>query len=792
MKKLIKIAGILLGLLLVLIIAVFLLASFLITPDRVRSTVLPMAEKTLNREVSLGDIEISLFSGIVIKDLVVRERDGTENFIAANEVELRYQFWPLFFREVVVDEVRLEGPRIRIVRESDGTFNFSDLLRKDREKEPAAPSEKQRESPPLNLFVSSLAVSEGRLFFLDHAAGSQPPFSYKLEDLSLEVSGLALDLSFPYKVSASLQGAPLMIKGKIDPLKQRGSAEVNLTGLPLTDFSPYFQEKVPGKLKSVRLGLDLKAEGDAKTITSRGSIALDEIDITLDTLEDAPIKEARLALEYDLSADLAASTLKLSRAAFDLNNIPVEASGEVRKYATEPQVDLNLNIPRVELPAILAAVPEGLANDAASLDPSGTVRAEVRLSGPISEPDKMLEKGMIELASVQAGKKNFRPELSGAIDLKGDMLVSRNMRMTMGENLADLKFEAANLFGKQIRIKSAVTSERFAVDPLLKALSAPGAAGKEKPGKAGEKKDREIGPFEIPLKADGKVLVATALYKGLTIRNFDLAYHLEDNILTVEHLKGQVAGGNFSKTARIDLGRKGLDYQAEVSVKAVDANPFVSAFLPKAKDTVFGELFFDLKAHGQGVHPETIKKSLSGQGQMRLLEGRITGAGLAEGLAGFLDLEKLRVLRFSRFKGEYTIDKGRLRVNTDFNGSDLKMQPTGTIGLDGTIDLSLGLRLSPEYAGILGDRGAITQFIKDEQGWARLPLDVGGSLTDPNFSLDTSAVRRQLQEKAGSEVRKKIQEEVLDKISPPDKESSAQEDPARKMLRETLEGILGN
>jgi AsmA protein len=132
MKKAIRYAGLVLGGLVALLLVMLAAARFLITSEQVRSAVLPLAEKALDREISLGDIDIRLFSGIVLHDLTIRDQQGDVPFLQAGRAMLRYRFWPLLRFRVVVDEILLEQPSLRVVRFADGRFNFSDLL--DRQK----------------------------------------------------------------------------------------------------------------------------------------------------------------------------------------------------------------------------------------------------------------------------------------------------------------------------------------------------------------------------------------------------------------------------------------------------------------------------------------------------------------------------------------------------------------------------------------------------------------------------------------------------------------------------------
>ena len=128
MKKWTKIFSVAAAVLVVLIVALIVLASVLITPERVKTALLPLAEDHLQRKIDLGDIEVSLFSGIEIHGLTIYEQDRSEVFVSTDLVRLRYQLLPLLAMKVVVDEVRLEKPSIRIVRFNDGQFNFSDPL----------------------------------------------------------------------------------------------------------------------------------------------------------------------------------------------------------------------------------------------------------------------------------------------------------------------------------------------------------------------------------------------------------------------------------------------------------------------------------------------------------------------------------------------------------------------------------------------------------------------------------------------------------------------------------------
>ncbi|MDH3959701.1 MAG: AsmA family protein, partial [Desulfuromonadales bacterium] len=128
MNKFLKILSGIGAALILLVVALLVLATVLITPERVKETILPLAEENLQRKIELGDIEVSLFSGIEIHGLKLYEKNGQDLFVSTDMVRLKYQLLPLLAMKVVIDEVRLEKPNVRVVRFKDGQFNYSDLV----------------------------------------------------------------------------------------------------------------------------------------------------------------------------------------------------------------------------------------------------------------------------------------------------------------------------------------------------------------------------------------------------------------------------------------------------------------------------------------------------------------------------------------------------------------------------------------------------------------------------------------------------------------------------------------
>jgi AsmA protein len=787
----------------VLIVALTVAAKLLITPERVRQTVLPMAETALQRPVELGEIKIGLFSGISLQDLVVREKEGSEIFIAAENLVLRYQFWPLLRLKVVVDEVSLREPRIRVTRLADGSFNFSDLIASRGEAPEPAATEPSAGVPPLDVLISEVSIRGGELLFVDHAAVvGGAPLSHKVSKLDMSASDLSLNRSFPFEVNGLLNEAPLKFKGEIDPVAVGGSGTISLAELDVTAFTPYFKESVPGQLDTLKLSLDLQVSGTAGTLTSSGTATLADLGLALNALPEAPIRKAHLTAEHELSFSKEADRLEIKVVKVDYNGLVVEVFGHLEQLTAGPVADLTVRLPALALKQAMAAVPAGMGPDLASFDPEGGISAEARLVGPLAKTDTLLASAWLELEKVQITAGGLRPSVNGRLELTGDRLTSRDLVLGDGTNQARLELTAGNLFNKPVVVRHKLTAERFLLDPLLAAGSAIDSSGHGKNDSSAKAEPaKEAGPFNLPLTVEGEVKIGETVYKGLAVSNFNLVYNLKNNVLTVTRLDGALAGGSFADTARVELGQSPLAFQTRLDLKGIQAEPFLRAFLPTYADMVTGALDFDVDANGRGTLPDTIKRTLKGKGSVTISNGRFANTPVVQNFAAFLGLEELRELGFTRAGGSFTILDGKLIINSEIKGGDVRLTPAGTVGLDGALDLSLKPSFSPKLTSKLDSKGKFTSFFKDAEGWSELPLKAGGSLTAPRFTLDTAAARQQVEqkvrEKVQEEVEKNIQRKLLDRLGPagqPKQDAAPatpEESKERQLLDDAVRGLFG-
>ena len=794
MTRRVKMWGLFLGVLILLAVGLTLLARTLITPERIKARVLPLFEQALAREVTLGEVRIGLFSGIRIDDLVIFEKEGDEALIRVDQAVLSYQLWPLLKGQVVVNEVRLENPRIALIRLADGSFNISDWLQtegdSDAAVEPSPPpvSDDTEDKQGIDLLISRLVVGDGELYFVDYQINAQAPYRYQIENLNVEASDISLEQEFPFAVKARLNGAEFSVDGKLNPKDRAGEAAIQLGNLDLTAFLPYFREHLPGHLGSLKLDLNLSVVAGTESLAGSGNLTLRDIDVNLNALPKAPIAQARLAVDYDLLYEISTGKLAVNRMIADLNGIPFELRGEMTGLKKSPQVNLQLSLTDLELRSALNALPAGLVSSLQGFDPAGFVTAHVALAGPVDTPRALLKTGDFQLTNLQGAAAGLRPVLNGRLQVEGKGLKAEKLQLALGEDSAFIDLRIPDIFADPIEITSSVAADRFLVDPLLEKKK-PAVAGGNKastPGSPPAEVSQEIGPFNLPIKADGEMRIKQAVYQEMPIDNLLLRYRLEKNLLTVETLSGQVAGGAFKQSGTVDLSRKGLAYEGRVELTSLALDTLTRLFAPRAQGTVLGALSLATEFKGRGTRAMNLREQLTAEGNFSFMDGRLKASPLTQGFAELLRLDELKELSFKNGSGNYRIRQGRLQLNGSMSGQDLSLAPTGEIGLDGGLDLDLAARLSPKLSAKLDKKGKVAGYFSDEQGWTRIPLKLGGTLERPHFVFDSSA----LKEQAGDELRQKLEEKVMRKLDPSGT-SGEKIEPAKQLMKDALQGLFG-
>jgi uncharacterized protein involved in outer membrane biogenesis len=127
------------------LLAVIGVAGFLIAPPIAKSLLVEKLSLALHRPVSIQRIKINPYLlTATVQGFEIREPAGSEKFVSFDEFYVNVDFFSVFKRAMILKEIKLTGPYVRIVRTSETTYNFSDLLVK-----PAEPEKDPQKKEPL-------------------------------------------------------------------------------------------------------------------------------------------------------------------------------------------------------------------------------------------------------------------------------------------------------------------------------------------------------------------------------------------------------------------------------------------------------------------------------------------------------------------------------------------------------------------------------------------------------------------------------------------------------------------
>ncbi|OYV67651.1 MAG: hypothetical protein B7Z74_09370, partial [Deltaproteobacteria bacterium 21-66-5] len=179
MKKLLVALGILAALLALAGVAILVLVDVNAHKPRIETAV----SDALGMEFRIqGKARLRLFpsASIVLSDVRLRNR-GTD-LATAEALRVGVKLRPLFGRRVVITELALEKPVIRIEKGIDGKFNYETPPR------PAKPAAKEGEVPSAPLTVSTGSVSAGKIVYVDRKTGNET----SLDAIDLSVRDLSI------------------------------------------------------------------------------------------------------------------------------------------------------------------------------------------------------------------------------------------------------------------------------------------------------------------------------------------------------------------------------------------------------------------------------------------------------------------------------------------------------------------------------------------------------------------------------------------------------------------------
>ncbi len=430
MKRFLKIAGIVIGVLILIVIAI----PFFVDANTFKPKLESELSGALGREVKVGNLSLSLFSGSVGADDISIADDpqfSKSPFIQAKSLKVGVEMMPLIMSKTLnVTELTLNEPQIAMVKSENGEkWNFSSLggnnvaapkapPQANSKSAPSAPSGSQGTpsnagSSNPNLSVAKLNVNNGRLT-VSQAGSTAKPRVY--DKVNVEVTNFSFGSSFPFELTANTPaGGSLKLSGKAGPINSEDAA--------LTPFNAKINVQ---KLDLAASGFIDPAAGIAGVADLDGTVISDSHDAKLNgALNVNGLKVVQkgspagkpVNVKFAIVDHLAKQTGEITQCDISMGKALARLTGTFDLHGKVTSVNLKLNgqnMPVDDLEAMLPAV--GVILPPKATLKGGDLDVTMNSSGAV---DKLITAGNVRLQNTQLANFNLGQKMAAISAISG-------------------------------------------------------------------------------------------------------------------------------------------------------------------------------------------------------------------------------------------------------------------------------------------------------------------------------------------------------------------------------------
>lgn len=738
--KILKLAAFALGGIAALLAAAVLYVAITFDAVRVkeelRRVVLEQKQRTLDIE---GDVDLSFYPNLGLKlgRTALSEHNSTERFAAIDGARVSVAVLPLLSGSLVIDEIRVEGANVTLIRYKDGSFNFEDLL-----------SAEKDEGSPVRFDIAGLKLSRSALAFRDEGSGAV----HTLGDIELAVGKLSntargkLDMAAHWTSAQPTADTRIVLAAgyDYDLLTQRFALEalnatMDGTLLDLTDLraaltSTRLEAGAEGRIDIQKLAFDLSARRAGEALSAKLAAPALQLDAG-----GARGDEISLTAKIDSSARMADIKLQLKG---------IEGNAQAIRVAG---LTLALDA-RLDTATVKAALTSPL---------------NIQLDGPSGELSAL--DGTIDIAHPSLPMKSVKLPVKGSAraDLKAQT-AALDLDTRLDDSHILLKLAAT-------RLQPLALTFDVDIDQLnLDRYRPPAAAGDATRPAAGNPDDTPVDLSALrDINASGSVRIGALQLAGVKMTKMTLNVKASNGKLEVSPYSAALYQGAAS--GALMLNADGNRIALKQTLSDIDVHPLIRDAAGKDLLEGRGTVMLDIATSGTTVG--ALKRALDGNASLKLRDGAIRGINLAKSLreakaklGGGTTVQQASATEktdFSALSASFRIDDGIAR-NSDLTASSpfLRLAGAGTINLpEASVDYLARVTLAATSKGQDG-RAA------DELRGVTVPVRLYGPFASLDYKIEfadlvkgaaRTAVEQQsqkLQEKA----RDKVQEQVGDKL----------------------------
>jgi AsmA protein len=774
MARYLKFALIGLAALLGLLLLIVAVVASTFNPNDYKPLVIKLVQEKKQRTLTIpGEIKLTFFPkiGADLGKISISEQRGEGQFAAMNSARVSLALLPLLNKELVVDQVKVDGVRAYLKRFKDGHTNFDDLLSKD---------EKQQQQ--IKFDIDGVSISDAAITFDDEMQGRHIELTKAELNTGKIAEGKPTDVAFKGDLKSSNPKADMHVELRSELNFELAEKHYALKGLAL---------EVTGQVSDLsELKAKLSGNADLRPATTQFDLG--------DLAFAAQAKRGKEAIDIKLDVP----KLKVDREIVVVKKIEARVKLEEGARA----IDASLVVPSFEGTA------QGFKVAAVNLDASlkeNATQARVKVSGAMNGDLEKLVFSSPQLAIVLDGKQgetvikgslttplaaDFKTQLIELAQINADFTLPNPAGGTLafaasGAANANLSAQtvAANFNAKldQSGISAKlglnkfsppaytfdITVDQIDIDRYLAKSPASSGAAKPVADKPAAEKPLDLSALK-DLNATGSIRVGALKAANMRASNVRLDVHaaagkVELNPLSANLYDGTVAGGLWL------IASNPPHFSVRQNLTGVQVGPLLKDAIDK--DPIDGKGNVALDVTTQGGTVTQLKKGLNGTARLDLRDGAVRGVNVAQALRiakGKLGAQGesqsgtgsvAEKTDFSEFTGSFKIANGVA------HNDDLAVK-SPLIRLAGNGDINLGedrldyLAKATVVNTLKGQGGPELQALRG----VTVPVRLSGPFTAIGYSVDlqgmaTDMAKQKIDEKK-DELKTKAQDQLKDRL----------------------------
>ena len=408
MKRLLIVAGIVVG---VVLLAAVLLPLF-INVDSFRPQLEKALSTALNRQVHIGKLEASLFSGGASASEITVSDDPAFNkgpFLQASSVKIGLHLMPLIFsKKLEVTSVTVDKPEIALIKTGAGKWNFSTMGSSAAPK-PAEPTS----GKPMDISVKKFEITNGKIRIGE--AGRSAPKESVYDNVNLVVRNISLTAAMPFTLSANTPGGgALKLDGQAGPVNQEDAARTALEAQIKIEHADLAKTGFvdPSSGVAGKVDFDGRVKSDGRDLHSEGNAKAENLQVMKG---GAPVKTP---LTLDYKSDLGLQTEKGNfNANIHTGKSTVTAGGTLDSHTAETLAHLKIegkNMPVDDLVSLLPAF--GVVMPSGASLSGGVANMDLTAEGPL---DRLVITGPLNITGTKLTGFNLSQKLGAIAQFTG-------------------------------------------------------------------------------------------------------------------------------------------------------------------------------------------------------------------------------------------------------------------------------------------------------------------------------------------------------------------------------------